>query len=132
MLVGHAYRKVKLMKAMARSATLAGALLAASQPCLAAASTEGIARTPAGTAAPASGQLRFNLASHQGPVTATASLSMAASQQTASETEEKPRGRGISTTTLLLVGGGLVLAVVILAAVAGAMPTPGPREGAFD
>jgi hypothetical protein len=36
------------------------------------------------------------------------------------------------TTTTLLIVGGVVLVVVILAAVAGATPTAGPNEGAFD
>ena len=37
-----------------------------------------------------------------------------------------------STTTWLIVGGAVVLGVIVLAAVAGAQPTPGPSEGAFD
>jgi hypothetical protein len=56
---------------------------------------------------------------------------MAASQQTASETIDQPKRKGIRTGTLLIVGG-VILAVALLAAVAGAMPTAGPREGAFD
>jgi hypothetical protein len=36
------------------------------------------------------------------------------------------------TTTTLLIIGGVVLAVLVLAAVAGAQPTAGPPEGAFD
>jgi hypothetical protein len=39
---------------------------------------------------------------------------------------------GGSTGTVLIVVGGLVVLVLIAAAVAGAQPTPGPREGAFD
>jgi hypothetical protein len=37
-----------------------------------------------------------------------------------------------STETTLLVVGGVAVAVLILAAVAGAQPTAGPPEGAFD
>lgn len=45
--------------------------------------------------------------------------------------EQRLNAKG-STTTWLIVGGVVVLGVVVLAAVAGAQPTPGPGEGAFD
>lgn len=45
--------------------------------------------------------------------------------------EQRLNAKG-STTTWLIVGGVVVLGVIVLAAVAGAQPTPGPGEGAFD
>ena len=39
---------------------------------------------------------------------------------------------GGSKGTILIVVGGIVVLVLIAAAVAGAQPTPGPHEGAFD
>ena len=50
--------------------------------------------------------------------------------QDSAEMKEKLNLDG--TTTTLLIVGGVVLVVVALAAVASAMPTAGPREGAFD
>jgi hypothetical protein len=41
-------------------------------------------------------------------------------------------GMSSSTGNVLLIVGGVLLIVVVLAAVAGAMPTPGPHEGDFD
>ena len=41
-------------------------------------------------------------------------------------------GVGGSTGTALLIVGGVLVVVFVLASVADAMPTPGPREGAFD
>lgn len=46
-------------------------------------------------------------------------------------TMQQRLGIGGSTTTLLVIGA-VVLVVVVLAAVASALPTPGPREGDFD
>jgi hypothetical protein len=51
-------------------------------------------------------------------------------RDTAEMKEELNIGGG-STTTLVVVGG-VVLVVLLLAAVASAMPTAGPRKGAFD
>jgi hypothetical protein len=42
------------------------------------------------------------------------------------------RNRIGGTTTTVLVIGAVVLMVLVLAAVASAVPTPGPSEGAFD
>lgn len=50
--------------------------------------------------------------------------------QDLSRTRERLALNG-STTTYLIIGG-VVLAVLVLASVASALPTPGPREGAFD
>lgn len=41
-------------------------------------------------------------------------------------------GGGKGTTTLLIVGAVVVGVVLVAAAVAGAQPTPGPPDGAFD
>ena len=46
-------------------------------------------------------------------------------------TQEQRNQIGGSTTTILIIGG-VVLVVLVLAAVASAIPTPGPQEGAFD
>ena len=106
--------------------TATAALALVTQPCLAAAPAAERVQFDLGRTASAPRQQAGALATG-----AMASISLAASQETASEAQAEPRRRGIGTTTLLVVGG-LVLLVVVLAAVAGAQPTAGPDEGAFD
>jgi hypothetical protein len=64
-------------------------------------------------------------------VITSASISLSASQQGGSEQTDVPKRKGIRKSTLLIVGG-VLLAIVALAAVASAMATAGPSEGAFD
>jgi hypothetical protein len=119
------------MKLATRLAALAAVSGITSQPCLGALPQGGpaLVTPPANAAGP--DRVQFDLASVRGPVIASASISLAASQQVASEQTDVPRRKGIPKSTLLIVGG-VLLAVVVLAAVASAMPTAGPREGAFD
>jgi hypothetical protein len=124
------------MATLAEAAALAAALATIAQPCAAAAATKAPS-TSLVTDAP-SANAAFDLSRRaagsnvQGdPALQMASLSLAASRQTAAETPEPPRKRGPGTTTLLIVGGVLLL-VLVAAAVASATPTPGPNEGAFD
>lgn len=118
----------KAMISFAKTIGLSAALLAAAQPCLAADAGHG----GVGKLEVPLSQIRFDLAQPVVAANASASMTLAASRQAATEMERKERGRGISTGTILVIGGVLLLVVVIAAAVAGATPTPGPREGAFD
>jgi len=63
-------------------------------------------------------------------LTRTGSTSLHIAGQDLRRTRERLALNG-STTTYLIIGG-VVLAVIVLASVASALPTPGPREGAFD
>jgi hypothetical protein len=115
------------MKSLARGTLVFSALLSAAQPCVAASSAKPVS-APKVTLA----KVSYDLAQ---PVLASggsASMTLAASRQAASETEPKRERRGPSTTTIIVVGGVVLLVVLLAAAVAGATPTPGPREGAFD
>jgi hypothetical protein len=110
------------MGPFARTAIIGAALLTASQPCLAKAAGNNRLVAP----------VTYDLSS-SAPVSASASMSLAASQQAAEEAERRDaRRKGVRTSTLLIVGGVLLLVVVVAAAVAGAMPQAGPRKGAFD
>jgi CHASE3 domain sensor protein len=114
------------MKPLVTGTIILSTLLAATQPCFAA--TPG--QQPPVTAVAA---VRYDLSQPITTSAAAVSMSLAASRQTASEASEQTRSkRGLSTTTILVVGGVVVLAVLLAAAVAGAMPTAGPRKGAFD
>ena len=105
------------MKALARSMTIAAALTITGQPCAAAA---------AGSNTALAGQsINFRLAHQPGPAS-MASMSLAASQQTASETDEQPRRKGPGTTTLLVVGGVILLVVLIAATTS--VRGPGPEN----
>lgn len=119
------------MKSSMKTAAFAAASAFASQPCLGAVALAPGRLSPVSTVAATPIELRFNLASVGASNVTAASMSMAASQQTALEATDQPKPKGIRTGTLLIVGG-VILAVALLAAVAGATPTPGPREGAFD
>ena len=116
------------MNVFGKVATVVAAFALASQPCLAA--SVGSAATPA-----APEQISFNLSGHGTSEVASrfaaGSVTLAASQQTASESQDEPRRRGPGTTTWLVVGGVLLL-VLVAVAVANAAPAPGPEEGAFD
>lgn len=134
------------MSILAKIVAIAAALTLTTQPCIAAAVD--ITGAPAGAALTPSAAERvdFDLRPHlrsaaaqtnnaglSGLIggSATVSLSLAASQQTAAEAEDRPQRRGPGTTTWLIIGGAVLL-VAIAAAVASAAPTPGPHEGAFD
>jgi hypothetical protein len=103
----------------------------ASQPCFGAVSQPAQLLPLSSKIATAPPGVQFDFANVEASAMTSASMTIAASEQTASEQKEQPRRKGIPTSTLLLVGG-VILAVAVLAAVAGAMPTAGPREGAFD
>ena len=119
------------MKLLMKVATLAALVATGSQPCLAA-SVQGQAKPVyASTVTAASATVSFDLGRQQRSTLTVASMSLAASQQTASETVDKPRRKGASTTTLVIIGG-VVLAVLLAAAIAGAAPTAGPPKGAFN
>ena len=115
-----ARRQGKHMNILSKIAVIA-ALAMTAQPCLAAAASA----APSGAA-----QVQFDLQNHVSSA-AIPSMTLAASQQTASEIQDPPKRKGPGTTTLLIVGGVLLL-VLVAAAVASAAPTPGPSEGAFD
>jgi hypothetical protein len=131
------------MNILAKVATFATVLGISSQPCLAAAVNSNARSIGAANTPSAVQRLDFDLVRHSGAVAghqlssaagvsrATESLSLAASQQIASEAGEQPKRRGPGTTTWLIVGG-VVLLVAVLASVAAATPTPGPQEGDFD
>jgi hypothetical protein len=112
-------------------AALAAVLGIASQPCVGAVTQRDSGFATIAENAGTTTRVQFDLGSVKAPVLASASMSIAASQQTASEQVEVPKRKGVRMSTLLIVGG-VLLAVAVLAAVAGAMPTAGPREGAFD
>ena len=119
------------MKLLVKVATLAVLVATGSQPCLAA-SVQGHAKPVyASTVTAASATVSFAVGRQQRSESTVASMSLAASQRTASETVEKPRRKGASTTTLVIIGG-VILAVLLAAAVASAAPTAGPPKGAFD
>jgi hypothetical protein len=109
------------MNCSMKLAALAAVLGVTSQPCLGAVTQNAETTT----------KVQFDLATLNAPAFASASVSIAASQQTASEQTESPKRKGVRTSTLL-IAGGVLLVVAVLAVVASAMPTAGPREGAFD
>ena len=119
------------MKTLAKIATIAAALGMISQPCVAAAAVDSPSAPATATMTPAGASAVFDLQRLQAARIASASLSLAASQQTAAEAEEPSERRG-SGTTWLVVGGVVLLAVVVLAVVASGTPTAGPPDGAFD
>ena len=120
------------MNVLAKITTIAAAIALTSQPCFAAVAADGRSEPAATTtAASAAAGAEFNLERIRTARIASASLSIAASQQTAAEVEEQPKRRGPGTTWLV-IGGVALLAVVVLAVVASGSPTPGPHEGAFD
>jgi hypothetical protein len=121
----------KFMNHSRKLAALAAPLGITSQPCLGAVTQRDPGLAAVAQNAGTTTKVQFDLGSVKAPVLASASLSIAASQQTASEQVEVPKRKGVRTSTLLIVGW-VLLAVVVLAAVASAMPTAGPREGAFD
>lgn len=104
-----------------RFAAFAAALLAVAQP-VAAAGT-GVRVEP----------VQFSLSRPVAAASgASASMTLAASRQTAAEAAHEPARRGTSTTTIVIIVGVVLLAVLVAAAVAGATPRPGPPKGAFD
>jgi hypothetical protein len=135
------------MKIVAKTVTVVAALAMSAQPCFAAGTANSGASLKTASTAPPAERLDFDLKPHlrsaaarnvhPGPSrfdvggSASASLTLAASQQTASEAQDQPRRRSPGTTTWLVLGG-VVLLVLVAAAVASASPTPGPSEGAFD
>lgn len=109
------------MNSLAKISAIAAGLALSGLPCL----------TAAASAAPSVEQVDFDLQRHSAATGALSSLTLAASLQTAAETQDEPRRSGPSTTTWLVIGG-VALLVLVAVAVASAAPTPGPREGAFD
>lgn len=120
------------MNVLAKITTTAAAIGLTSQPCLAAATAESRSEPAVHTkTASAAVGADFDLERLKAARIASASLSIAASQQTAAEVEEQPKRRGPGTTWVV-IGGVALLAVIVLAVVASGSPTPGPHEGAFD
>ncbi len=64
-------------------------------------------------------------------LSATAKPALYIGGRNAAEVERRLKMGG-SGTTVLLVGGVVLLTVILLASLASAVPTAGPREGAFD
>ena len=119
------------MKSVARLAVIAASIGMTAQPCLAAAAGGQAAPASSSIAAAPAAEARFKLGGIETAQFASASLSLAATQQAAQEVETQPKNRKFPTTTVLVIGG-VVLAVLVLAAVASGTPTAGPPEGAFD
>ena len=119
------------MKFAKRLAALAAVLAITSQPCFGALAKRNPNIVTGTSTAAGPTKFQFDLGSIRAPVITSASISLSASQQVASEQTDVPKRKGIGKSTLMIVGG-VLLAVVVLAAVASAMPTAGPSEGAFD
>lgn len=118
------------MNVLAKITTVAAAMGMTSQPCLAAAAESDSKSLARPLAASAAAHGDFDLERHVSGAAVT-SLTLAASQQTASEIQDPPTRKGPGTTTWLIVGG-VALLVVVLLAVGAAAPAPGPREGDFN
>ncbi len=104
------------MKTLIRIAAIAAALGLSSQPCLAAAAESHSKSRAASMAASGAAHVEFDLKRHMHSA-GVASMSLAASQQTASEIQDPPKRKGPGTTTWIVVGGVvLLLAIVVLAA----------------
>lgn len=118
------------MKSLAKIVTVAAAVGLSCQPCFAAAAESRSEPVAVTMAASIGTGMDFDLGRLEAARIGSSSLSVAASQQTASEVEDQPKRRGPGTTTWLVIGG-VALLVVVLAVVASGSPTPGPREGDF-
>lgn len=118
------------METLTKIATIIAAFGLTSQPCLAAAVESQSKSRAALMSASNAAHVEFDLKRHANSAR-FASMTLAASQQTASEMPDPPKRKGPGTTTWIVVGG-VVLLVLLAASVASALPTPGPREGDFD